>query len=150
MKLDCCFHRFTLFLTYSCFCLLMCHRGGESYFSAALNSWIHVLMYGYYLWATFSSNRSKTDPTYRPRFWEAAYWRRYITSLQMIQFMMNFFQASYDIFYRPPKNFPIWAIWMLLIYMCTMLALFGNFYRKAYGGKKGAKGDKKAQTKKTQ
>jgi elongation of very long chain fatty acids protein 4 len=112
--------------------LLLCCSGGSSYWSAALNSFVHVGMYGYYLWASLSS--SKRDPTRRPRWTEPAYWRQSITTMQLIQFCLNFTQAIYLLAFHMPKGFPAFTVWILLVYMITMLALFGNFYCKAYGG----------------
>ncbi|CAG8730157.1 18319_t:CDS:2, partial [Acaulospora morrowiae] len=58
---------------------------GETYFSAALNSVVHVIMYGYYLSTTLS--------------FPIRFIKRYITLMQMTQFVLNMVQATYDIFY---------------------------------------------------
>jgi elongation of very long chain fatty acids protein 4 len=109
--------------------------GGESYFSAGLNSFIHVLMYGYYLWSTYAK---KPEEGRRPRWTEPAYYKRYVTSLQMLQFACMFVQSNYDLFFSPKYEYPAWIAWILFYYMLTMLALFGNFYFQTYilGGKK--------------
>jgi elongation of very long chain fatty acids protein 4 len=108
--------------------------GGEAYFSAALNSFIHVLMYGYYLWSTFSSSKKATAAVdgKKPRVnpCQPAYWRPYITRMQLTQFCCMLFQATYDLLI--PNPYPRFAIWILFIYMFTMLGLFGNFYVQAY------------------
>jgi len=171
--------------------------GGEGYFSAMLNSFIHVLMYSYYLWTTFASNKDKEkqrdqsapaaaaalastpestsastsastpasaasssesastlqSPTtqtttelaaaapastpkpqkpQKPKFtWrEPGYYKEWMTRMQMIQFCLMFFQASYDLVV--PNSYPRFCIWILFFYMMTMLALFGNFYVQAY------------------
>jgi elongation of very long chain fatty acids protein 4 len=114
--------------------------GGESYFSAGLNSFIHVLMYGYYLWSTYAK---KPEEGRRPRWNEPAYYKRYVTSLQMLQFTCMFVQSNYDLFFAPKYDYPAWIAWILFYYMLTMLALFGNFYFHTYimGGKKEGKKD---------
>jgi elongation of very long chain fatty acids protein 4 len=121
--------------------------GGASYFSAALNSFVHVVMYGYYFW---SSVAPKQAEGVRPRWNQPAFYKKYITTFQLIQFCLNFAQASWILFVAPPADFPLFTVWILFFYMLTMLALFGNFYVKSYS-KKGAKGGKDAKvTKKTQ
>ena len=106
--------------------------GGSSYWSAALNSFVHVVMYGYYLW---SSLAPKADPTKKPRWNQPAFYRKYITSFQLLQFCLNFFQATYMLFISPPADFPLFNVWILFFYMITMLALFGNFFLKSYSTK---------------
>jgi len=109
--------------------------GGESYFSAGLNSFIHVLMYGYYLWSTFAK---KTPEGVRPKWNEPGYYKKYVTSLQMLQFTCMFIQSNYDLFIVKDNKYPKWIAWILFVYMLTMLGLFANFFIKAYGaeGKK--------------
>lgn len=36
------------------------------------------------------------------------------------------------IFVSPPEDFPIFTVWILFVYMITMLTLFGNFFVKTY------------------
>lgn len=88
--------------------------GGDSYFSASQNAFIHVLMYGYYFLASL-----KID----------APWKRYLTQAQMFQFLLNSIQAIYVLYY--PTPYPKWLAVVLLVYMITLLALFGNFYIKS-------------------
>jgi len=85
--------------------------GGDSYFSSGQNGIVHVLMYGYYFLATLKV---------------PCPWKFYITQLQMIQFALNAIQAIYVLNYH--TAYP--ALWakVLLIYMITLLILFGNFY----------------------
>jgi len=87
--------------------------GGDSWFSAALNAFVHVLMYSYYFLATLHI----TAP-----------WKYYLTQFQMFQFALNMCQGFYDIFYDTPypRKFAI----LLNVYMVTLLILFGNFYLK--------------------
>jgi len=102
--------------------------GGESYFSAALNSFVHVVMYSYYLWSGLSSGKSKTSkPTWR----EAGYYKQYITTLQMGQFCIMLIQSCYDL-YVPNGYRPLFCVKILFFYMLTMLLLFSNFFFQAY------------------
>jgi len=121
--------------------------GGSSYFSAALNSFVHVVMYGYYLW---SSVAPKQPEGTRPRWTQPAFYKKFITSFQLLQFCLNFTQACWILFVNPPADFPLFTVWILFVYMITMLALFGNFFIKNYSSKKGASKGAKRDTKKTQ
>jgi elongation of very long chain fatty acids protein 4 len=112
--------------------------GGSSYFSAALNSFVHVIMYGYYLWSSLAAKPVKGA---KPTMLQPAFYRKYITSFQLFQFCCNFAQASYMLFVNPPADFAMFTVWILFFYMITMLALFGNFFLKAYSAPKGGKVD---------
>jgi hypothetical protein len=103
--------------------------GGSSYFSAGLNSFVHVVMYGYYLW---SSVAPKLPEGAKPRWNQPGFYRKYITQFQLIQFCLNFIQASYMLFVSPPADFPLFNVWILFYYMISMLFLFGNFFVKQY------------------
>jgi elongation of very long chain fatty acids protein 4 len=85
---------------------------GDSYFSAALNSFVHVVMYSYYLMATFHI---------------IAPWKYYITIFQMLQFAINFLQA-FALWYKKMPGYPVLLAQVLLFYMITLLVLFYNFY----------------------
>jgi len=94
--------------------------GGESYFSAAQNSFVHVTMYSYYLLASFSVEVP---------------WKKYITIFQMFQFLLNMVQAVVDWWFPVPDGkYPVWLAKLLFWYMITLLFLFGNFL--ATGGGK--------------
>ena len=61
----------------------------------------------------------------------AAFYRPYITRLQMGQFVVMMGQAVYDMV-APSSQYPREVAAFLFFYMISMLALFGNFYSKAY------------------
>lgn len=91
-----------------------------AYFSAALNSFIHVIMYGYYFLSALG-------------FKQVAFIKFYITRSQMTQFCLMMVQASWDMYSmkvlgRP--GYPFFITALLWFYMWTMLGLFYNFYRK--------------------
>jgi hypothetical protein len=88
--------------------------GGESYFSAAQNSFVHVLMYSYYL----LSSLGITVP-----------WKPWITWLQMLQFFLNLLQSTHMLLFPHPK-FPLFLAKILFVYMISLLILFGNFIRQ--------------------
>jgi len=103
--------------------------GGEPYFSAMLNSFIHIWMYGYYLWSAYAGKPAEGE---KATWKHPAYYRQYITTGQMIQFALNLTQATYLVTSHNHR-FPRWAGWLLFYYMLTMLALFGNFAYHQYG-----------------
>lgn len=114
---------------------VVCYMGptGDSYFSAALNSFVHVVMYSYYLLATFNISVP---------------WKSYITVFQMAQFAANFCQAAALLYVAMP-GYPLLLAQILFVYMITLLALFYNFYRKmTRAQKEKAAAKKKAQSKK--
>jgi len=86
--------------------------GGDTYFSAAQNCFIHVLMYSYYFLASLKIS---------------APWKKYLTQAQMLQFVLNMVQAS-CVIYLPPYGYPRPMAALLIAYMISLLVLFGNFY----------------------
>ncbi|KAH3882567.1 hypothetical protein DPMN_006508 [Dreissena polymorpha] len=93
--------------------------GGESYFSASINSGIHVLMYTYYL-------LSAMGPSMQKYLW----WKRYMTVMQLLQFWVILFHTSYAIY--SDCGFPNLYNWALIFYDFTHIALFSNFYYNTY------------------
>ncbi|ORY50852.1 hypothetical protein BCR33DRAFT_676347 [Rhizoclosmatium globosum] len=99
--------------------------GGEAWFSAALNSFIHVVMYGYYLLSSLG-------------FKQVSFIKKYITMMQMTQFCLMMVQALgvgfLFPFYAqlegldPTPVYPVICGKILLVYMVSMLSLFLNFY----------------------
>ena len=119
--------------------------GGEAYFSAALNSLVHVIMYGYYLWASYAP---KLKEGQRPHVLHPARYKRYITSMQLTQFVAMFVQACYDLLV--PNPYPRFCVWILFFYMMTMIALFANFFMQSYLNRGAGAAHKAAKTKKAE
>lgn len=93
--------------------------GGQSFFGAMVNSFIHVIMYTYY-------GISALGPQYQKYLW----WKRYLTMLQLIQFVTGIIHAAQSLVFK--CDFPEWMHWALVIYAFTILLLFLNFYFHAY------------------
>lgn len=91
-----------------------------------INSAIHVVMYTYYLLATF--------PALRPHLW----WKRYLTALQMIQFVSVLIYNVFGYFYfsNVCGKSQTAALTGSLISAVIFLALFYSFYQRAYNSKK--------------
>ena len=117
------YHHFTI-LSYW-FAILWMAPGSDAYFSLAGNSYIHVLMYGYYLLASFG---------YSP------WWKYYITKAQIFQFCCFCVQSVYVgyVMTQTKCDFPDILSRGLLWYMLTLIALFTHFLvtNKGKGKKK--------------
>jgi len=105
---------------------LVCHLMAtndciDAYFGAACNSFIHIVMYSYYLMAALGISCP---------------WKRYITQAQMLQFVIVFVHA---VFVLREKHCPATLPWAQMFVMANMLVLFGNFYLKAYSKPKQGK-----------
>lgn len=87
----------------------------DAYFGAACNSFIHIVMYSYYLMSALGV---------------PCPWKRYITQAQMAQFVIVFAHAVYVL---KQKHCPVSLPWAQMFVMANMLVLFGNFYLKSYG-----------------
>jgi len=98
--------------------VMMYIPGGLSYFGAMLNCFIHVVMYAYYGLSVL--------PELQPYLW----WKKYITKLQLLQFVITFSHSLYSIICG--ADFPSWGKYLLVGYMVSMLILFGNFYVQTY------------------
>jgi hypothetical protein len=90
--------------------------GGDSYFGALVNSWIHVMMYSYYTLALLKI---------------ACPWKRYLTQAQLLQFVSV---VGYTIVCYTLQPTGTWVMPYLvqLFEMLSLLVLFLHFYRKAY------------------
>lgn len=106
--------------------VLWVNPGGDAYFGALLNSFIHVVMYGYYLLTALKL---------------PCPWKKYVTILQLSQFSVIFVQGWTAIYLG---STPTWLTLVQQFVMINMLVLFGKFYAESYSKKKGDKGAKKA------
>lgn len=93
--------------------------GGQSFFGAMVNSFIHVLMYAYY-------GVSALGPQFQKYLW----WKKYLTSLQLVQFVIVVSHAVQSLVIQCP--YPLWMQWSLVAYGVSILLLFLNFYFQAY------------------
>ncbi|KAJ7561754.1 hypothetical protein O6H91_03G040100 [Diphasiastrum complanatum] len=97
--------------------------GGDAYFSAAVNSGVHVVMYFYYMLSAIL----RDDAASRYKY---LFWGKYLTRFQMLQFGVNMAQAYYDLKVDAP--YPQFLTKILYYYMISLLVLFSNFYRQKY------------------
>ncbi|XP_071809049.1 very long chain fatty acid elongase 4-like [Asterias amurensis] len=106
--------------------------GGNTYSSAMVNCLIHTLMYSYYFLTALG-------PSIQPFLW----WKKYLTSLQLIQFF-GIMIHSFVVLYQD-CGFPRPYVYCLMAYLLSHIILFTNFYRKSYSDKK-AKGKASGET----
>lgn len=93
--------------------------GGHSTFFAMLNSFVHIVMYFYYMIAAMG-------PKYQKYIW----WKRYLTSFQMAQFVL-IFTHQFQLLFREcnyPKYFMVW----IGLHGVMFLFLFSDFYKSKY------------------
>lgn len=97
--------------------------GGHSTFFALLNTFVHIIMYFYYMVAALG-----------PRFQKYIWWKKYLTSFQMIQFVAIFIHQFQLLFIdcNYPKSFMIW----IGLHGVMFLFLFSDFYKERYQSKK--------------
>ena len=106
------YHPLTIAWAWWTVCKVQC--GGDSYFGALFNSFIHVLMYAYYLFAALKISCP---------------WKKYLTQMQMVQFMVCNVHAVYVYVYETCP--PILSIFQVFM-MTSLFALFAFFYVKKY------------------
>jgi len=98
--------------------------GGHSTFFMFLNIGVHVVMYFYYFMSSFG-----------PKVQKYLWWKRYITTMQLVQFVTWSIHASLPLFME--CNYPKVFVAFLLFLGAFFFTLFTNFYIQSYM-KKGA------------
>lgn len=95
--------------------------GGMGCFHAMVNSAVHVIMYTYY-------GLSAAGPRFQKYLW----WKKYMTAIQLIQFVLVSIHISqYYFMEKCDYQVPLWIhlIWM---YGVFFFLLFSNFWVQAY------------------
>lgn len=97
--------------------------GGQSFFIGLLNSFVHIIMYLYY-------GLSALGPNIQKYLW----WKRYLTSLQLLQFVLLTTHTGYNLFtdcdFSDSMNAFVFA------YCISLILLFSNFYYHSYLNRK--------------
>lgn len=94
--------------------------GGQSTLLGLINSFIHVVMYFYYM-------MSAMGPQYQKYLW----WKRYLTVMQMIQFGIVFVH-TFQVQFYPTCQYPKAIAALLSINALLFFYMFASFYVKAY------------------
>ncbi|KAL3197787.1 hypothetical protein MRX96_044717 [Rhipicephalus microplus] len=92
---------------------------GQPTLSMCLNVFVHVIMYSYYFLATFG-------PSVRKYLW----WKKYLTTLQIVQFVLIMIHLSIPLFVD--CGFPRHLIMLGNVQTFLILCLFVNFYIQTY------------------
>ncbi|XP_021940633.1 elongation of very long chain fatty acids protein AAEL008004-like isoform X2 [Zootermopsis nevadensis] len=104
--------------------------GGHSTFFGLINTFVHIVMYTYYLLAALG-------PQYQKYLW----WKKYLTTFQMVQFVAIMVHAFQLLFID--CNYPRAFVWFIGMHAVMFFFLFNEFYKQAYQ-KKGRIGVTKA------
>lgn len=102
------------------------YPGGHGTFIGLINSFVHIIMYTYYMLAAMG-----------PQYQKYLFWKKYITTLQMLQFCIAFLHNSQLLFYD--CGYPRWSVVFTLPNSIFFYYLFYDFYYKAYGKPDGSK-----------
>ncbi|XP_076277891.1 stuck in traffic [Lasioglossum baleicum] len=95
------------------------YPGGHGTFIGVINSFVHIIMYTYYLLAALL-------PQYQKYLW----WKKYITTLQMGQFCLAFLHSCQLVIYD--CDYPKWSLYLILPNAIFFYFLFADFYNDAY------------------
>jgi elongation of very long chain fatty acids protein 4 len=94
---------------------------GQSFFVGMINSSIHTLMYMYYFLAALGPDMQKY-----------LWWKKYMTKLQLIQFVAVVSHTGYNKFARTDCDYPWLYNTITFYYTWSMLVFFLNFYYQTY------------------
>ena len=97
--------------------------GGHTTFFPTMNVFVHVVMYLYYM-------LSAMGPKYRKFLW----WKQYLTTFQMLQFVLGMLHAFQLVFYDD-CDYPVQFAYFVGAHGVLFFALFSQFYVKAYFNK---------------
>lgn len=104
--------------------------GGHSTFFGLLNTFVHIFMYTYYTLAAMG-------PKYQKYLW----WKRYMTALQMLQFVLVMIHSFQLLFID--CNYPKAFVWWIGGHAVMFLFLFADFYKSTYSKKRAIAAAKK-------
>jgi len=94
--------------------------GGHSTFFGLLNTFVHILMYTYYMLAAMGY-----------RIW----WKKWLTGVQMVQFIFIALHSFQLLFYKN-CDYPKAFVWWIGSHGLLFLVLFWGFYKGEYENKK--------------
>nr|CAB3242181.1 elongation of very long chain fatty acids protein 4-like [Phallusia mammillata] len=99
--------------------------GGQTFLFGGINSFVHAVMYTYY-------GLSAIGPHMQKYLW----WKKYITVLQLSQFVILFFYCIRSL--TTGCGYAAWMCTLNIGYAISLLLLFLNFYFQAYIYRKSA------------
>ncbi|XP_055374713.1 elongation of very long chain fatty acids protein 7-like [Condylostylus longicornis] len=95
------------------------YPGGQTVFTGFLNTFIHVIMYSYYLYAVLNPNEKNI------------WWKKYLTQMQIVQFFLicACFTALIIV---PDCGYPKWGAIFVVPQNLFLMIMFTDFYIKSY------------------
>ncbi|XP_065155414.1 very long chain fatty acid elongase AAEL008004-like [Atheta coriaria] len=93
--------------------------GGHGTLLGLINSFIHIIMYSYYLVASLG-------PQYQKYLW----WKKYLTAMQMVQFCIIAVH-NFQVLFRQ-CDYPKFIAFLLGMQAIFFFYLFGSFYYRTY------------------
>lgn len=94
--------------------------GGHGTLLGCINSFIHILMYAYYLLSALG-----------PKVQKYLWWKKYLTLLQIVQFLIIFVHTI-QVQFQPSCNFPKSIAALLSLNAGLFTYMFSSFYIKSY------------------
>lgn len=94
---------------------------GQSFLVGMINSWTHAVMYVYY-------GLAAVGPSMQKYLW----WKKHMTTLQLIQFVAVISHTSYNKFVRTDCDYPYLYNSIVFYYTWSMVALFSHFFYNTY------------------
>ncbi|XP_058059745.1 elongation of very long chain fatty acids protein AAEL008004-like [Anopheles bellator] len=104
------------------FCGLVFVPGGHVLILGLWNTLVHAIMYFYYFLTSLGSSES------------SIWWKKHLTRLQLVQFLHIAFHFGRPLMIGGCK-FPLFWLWYGFLQAIFVLALFLQFYLKAYSSK---------------
>ncbi|XP_043508603.1 elongation of very long chain fatty acids protein-like [Frieseomelitta varia] len=92
---------------------------GHGTFLGVINAFIHIIMYAYYMLTSIGPHMNKY-----------LWWKKYITILQLVQFVLVFVHTA-QLFFNG-CNFPKSLAFLLLVNALLFIYMFGSFYVENY------------------
>ncbi|CAH2074983.1 unnamed protein product, partial [Iphiclides podalirius] len=96
------------------------YPGGHGTLVGVINSFVHVVMYSYYFLTVAFPSMKRTS-----------WWKKYITQLQILQFLFTIIHMC-SIIFKPDCAYPRWIALVFLPQNVFMLVLFIDFYINVY------------------
>nr|CAD7269424.1 unnamed protein product [Timema shepardi] len=93
--------------------------GGHGTLLGLINSFVHIIMYSYYLFAGLG-----------PRFQKYLWWKKHLTTMQMVQFAILFVHSAQNLVFD--CNYPKVITVLLCVNSAYFFSMFGSFYRRTY------------------
>ncbi|KAH8306956.1 hypothetical protein KR044_001652, partial [Drosophila immigrans] len=112
-------HVFMVLIPY---CVVRFYGVGAQFATTAfLNTFVHSVMYFYYMVSAMYPGRKGI-----------LWWKKYITKMQLIQFVIGMFQSVYILMFNPACEYPIIFHFVIITGGFIFIAMFSNFYIKTY------------------